>query len=331
METQMQNYDVAVIGGGAAGLSAAQTLGRARRSVIVIDAGQPRNAHAKAMHNFLSRDGYGPLELLKEGRAELVKYGVEIVNRYVFDTRRGEEGFILALDNGTEVSARRLILATGITDQLPAIPGLAEHWGNDVLHCPFCHGWEVKDLRLGVIDSPMAIHQAAMFTGWSKNVTWFKAPGKVVKAEELEQLEALGVKVVEAAVTAVLGEAGAVEAVELSDETQQGIDALVIMPTFDVNLSCVGSLGITAQEHASGLGRYLPVDGRGQSEIPGLWFAGSIANPMAQVIMAAADGVEVGMKVYADLMQEESTRAVAELRARGGEPASASLNVRGGP
>ncbi|MCW2130886.1 NAD(P)/FAD-dependent oxidoreductase [Arthrobacter sp. VKM Ac-2550] len=314
MEMQTKNYDVAIIGGGAAGLSAAAALGRSRRSVVVIDAGEPRNAPAAAMHNFLSRDGMNPLELLKEGRAELVKYGVEVINTRALDSRRSDAGFTITLGNGTEVSARRLILATGLKDQLPDIAGLAEHWGNDVLHCPYCHGWEVKDLRLGVVDSAMAMHQAPMFTQWSNHVTLFKDPNKVLAAEELEQLEALGVEVVEAAVTAVLGEAGSVQGVELSDRTQREIDALVITPNFDVDVSCVKSLGLVTQEHVSGIGRHVPVDDGGQTEVPGLWLAGNVANPMAQVIMAAADGLGMGLRVNADLMQEEFARKVAELR-----------------
>lgn len=316
MEKPRKHYDVAIIGGGAAGLSAAQALGRSKRSVIVIDAGEPRNAPATAMHNFLSRDGLGPLELLKKGRAELLQYGVEVLNTHALDTRRSDAGFIVTLGNRTEILARRLILATGLKDQLPAIPGLAEHWGNDVLHCPYCHGWEVRDARLGVFDSAMATHQATMFTQWSKDITLFKDPDKVLSAEDSEQLEALGVRIVEATVTAVHGEAGSMQGVQLSDGTQHEIDALVIMPEFDVDLSCVGSLGLVPQEHASGLGRYIPVDDANQTEVPGLWLAGSIANPMAQVIMAAADGLGVAMRVNADLIQEECSHAVTKLRAQ---------------
>lgn len=316
MQTLNKNYDVAIIGGGAAGLSAAQTLGRSRRSVVVIDAGEPRNAPADAMHNFLSRDGMNPLELLEQGRAELLKYGVEIIDGPALDARREALGFTVTLGDGTKITARRLILATGLKDQLPEIPGLAEHWGNDVLHCPFCHGWEVMDLRLGVIDSPMAVHQATMFTQWSKDVTLFKDPAKVLGIEELEQLEALGVNIVDATVIAVLGEAGSVRGVDLSDGTHREIDALVIMPAFDVDLSCVGSLDLTPQEHASGLGRYVPVSEGNQTEVPGLWLAGSIVNPMAQVIMAAADGVGVGMRVNGDLMLQDFAHAVTELRAQ---------------
>ncbi|MGO1435401.1 MAG: NAD(P)/FAD-dependent oxidoreductase [Canibacter sp.] len=316
MKTQLTHYDVAIIGGGAAGLSAAQTLGRSRRSVIVIDAGEPRNAPADAMHNFLSRDGMNPLELLELGRAELAKYGVEVLNTPALDTRRDETGFTVTLGDGSEITSRRLILATGLKDQLPDIPGLADHWGNDVLHCPFCHGWEVKDLRLGIIDSPMAVHQATMFTQWSKDVTLFKDPAKTLSADELEQLEALGVNVVEATVTAVLSEAGSVRGVELSDGTEREVDALVILPVFDVDLSSVKSLGLEAQQHPSGLGRFVQVNDANQTDVPGLWLTGSVANPMVQVIMAAGDGAGIGMRVNGDLMQEDFANAVTEMHAQ---------------
>lgn len=268
------------------------------------------------MHNFLSRDGMNPLDLLKEGRAELEKYGVEIVRTHAKGALRTEAGFAVALENSTEIQARRLILATGLKDRLPDIPGLAEHWGGDVLHCPFCHGWEVKDQRLGIIDSAMAVHQATMFTQWSTSITLFKDPAKVLGAEELELLEALGVVIVEATVTAVHSEADSVRGVELSDGTRRELDALIIMPEFDVDLSGLEPLGLEPQEHPSGLGRFVPIDDANQTQVHGLWLAGSIANPMAQVMMAAADGLGVGMRVNGDLMQEEFADAVAELRTR---------------
>src|SRR5690242_19410688 len=142
------SYDVAIVGGGAAGLSAALVLGRARRRVVVIDAGEPRNAPAAHMHGFLSRDGMAPHELLRLGRDEAAGYGVEFVSARVASI---ELGFTLLLKDGRSLEARRLLIAAGATDELPAIAGVEERWGRDFLHCPYCHGWEVRDQALGVI------------------------------------------------------------------------------------------------------------------------------------------------------------------------------------
>ncbi|GAA1499082.1 NAD(P)/FAD-dependent oxidoreductase [Paeniglutamicibacter kerguelensis] len=314
MENQAKTYDVVIIGGGAAGLSAAQALGRARRSVLVVDAGEPRNAPADAMHNYLSRDGMNPLELLAAGRAELAKYGVDIVADRATDSFRTETGFTVSLARNPQVSARRIILAGGLKDLLPEIDGLAEHWGNDVLHCPYCHGWEVKDQHIGIVDSAFSVHQALMFTQWSKNITLFRAPDRELGSEDLEQLEARGVGIIEADIAAVRGSAGSIQGVELSDGTVYPLDALVIMPGVEVDLSGVASLGLTASEHPMGVGQFVEADAMGQSGVPGVWVAGSLADPKQQVIMAAASGLGVGAAVNADLTREETERDVAELR-----------------
>ena len=144
MNTTPDEFDVAIIGGGAAGLAAAQALGRSRRSVVVIDAGEPRNAPAEGVHNFLTRDGLPPRELLALGRAEAQGYGVRFRDARATATRRTDTGFGIKLDNGQEVVARRIILASGVSDRLPEVEGLAAYWGKNALHCPYCHGWEVQ-------------------------------------------------------------------------------------------------------------------------------------------------------------------------------------------
>ena len=164
-------YDVVIVGGGAAGLSAALVLGRARRRVAVIDAGAPRNAPAAHMQGFLSRDGMPPAELLAAGRAEVTGYGVEIVNDQVHAI---EPGFVVRLAGGQVLTARRILVATGVGDELPDIPGVRERWGKDLLHCPYCHGWEVRDQPLGVLGThPCRCMHAQLVRQWSDDVVYF--------------------------------------------------------------------------------------------------------------------------------------------------------------
>src|SRR4051812_2274907 len=147
-----ERYDVVVIGGGAAGLSGALALARARRRVLVIDAGEPRNAPAGHVHNYLGREGTPPAELLAAGRAEVGGYGGQVSGGRVTGAERTDDaGFRVGLDDGRTVRARRLLVATGLVDQLPDVPGLGDLWGSDVLHCPYCHGWEVRDRAIGVL------------------------------------------------------------------------------------------------------------------------------------------------------------------------------------
>src|SRR5690625_5395333 len=163
--TYDQVYDVAIIGGGSAGLSAALILARARRSVVVIDGGTPRNAPASAAHGLLGQEGVNPLYLLEKGRAEAASYGARIMQASVLRASgTADDGFALTLDDGTKVRAAQVLIATGVWDELPAIPGLAERWGRDVVHCPYCHGWEIRDRRIGLLATgPMSAMQALLF------------------------------------------------------------------------------------------------------------------------------------------------------------------------
>src|SRR5215468_9705195 len=146
-----QKFDVAVLGGGAAGLSGAVVLGRARRSVVVVDAGSPRNAPAEGVHEFLSRNDISPLDLVEIGRAEVKRYGGLVLPATAITARRTDDVFEVSLDNGQSIAARRLLVTTGLADELPDITGVAERWGRDVVHCPYCHGWDVRDQPVGVV------------------------------------------------------------------------------------------------------------------------------------------------------------------------------------
>ncbi len=192
-------YDVVVVGGGAAGLSGSLMLGRVRRSVLVVDAGEPRNAPASGVHGFLTRDGTNPRELLEAGRAEVRRYGARVLEGRVtsaFPVEGG--GFAVELEDGRRVGARRQLVATGLIDELPDVPGVRERWGRDVLHCPYCHGWEVRDQAIGVLArGPLSVHQALLFRQLSADVTFFSHTMPPPSDEQAERLAARGISVVE--------------------------------------------------------------------------------------------------------------------------------------
>lgn len=196
------SFDVVVVGGGAAGLAGALTLVRARRSVLVIDSGSPRNAPAAHMHGYLGQDGRSPAGLLAEGRAEVTGYGGEIrPGTAVAADRLPDGSFLVRCGDGTTVRARRLLVATGLVDELPAVPGLGARWGRDVLHCPYCHGWEVRDRSIAVLaDGPLAVHQAQLWRQWSGRITLLAHTWRLTD-EDRELLAALAVPVVEGEVT----------------------------------------------------------------------------------------------------------------------------------
>lgn len=197
------NLDVAIIGGGPAGLSAALTLARARRSVVVIDSGEPRNAPSPAVHGFLTRDGIAPAELLRVARAEVESHGARLVDDRVVDVTGAEGAFDLTLAGGTTLSARRLLVTTGLVDELPDVAGVRELWGDQVIHCPYCHGWEARDQAIGILGSgPMSTHQALLFRQLSDDVVVFSHTHPP-SAEQRAELAARGVDVIDQMVEAL--------------------------------------------------------------------------------------------------------------------------------
>ena len=305
-----------VVGGGAAGLSGALALARARRRVLVVDAGAPRNAPADGVHNYLGRDGVPPGELLAAGRAEVTGYGGEVVTGTVTAAKPDGDGFLVSLAGGSEVHTRRLLVTTGLVDELPAVPGLAERWGHTVLHCPYCHGWEVRDQPVGVLATgPMAVHQALMWTQWTADVTFFLHTGPAPTGEERAKLDARGVRFVDGEVVAVEGDAD----VRLADGTLVPRQALVVTPRFTTRSEVLESLGLRPVEHELGIGTRIPADPTGATAVPGVWVAGNVTDPMAQVISSAAAGLMAAARINAELIEAE---AAAQL-ARAGSAAAA--------
>lgn len=305
--TMERHCDVAVVGGSAAGLAAALQLGRQRRSVIVIDAGTPRNAPAAHMHGYLGHEGVAPTELMSIGREEVRSYGGEVLDGRVLDVERHGDRFRVELVGGHTVIARRLVVATGIVDELPDIDGLAEHWGRDVIHCPFCHGYEVRDQQLvQVVTHPMGLHPAGLFRQLSDRLTIVLHSGVDTSDPEVEALRAGGVTVVDGQVGRIVtGEDGRVAAVELMDGRRIVADAVAVGPTFAPRIDPFVSLGLAPVEHMSGLGSIVEVDAMGATTIDGVYAAGNVADPSLQVLAAAADGSRVGAMVSFSLARED--------------------------
>ncbi|MFC4120854.1 bifunctional NAD(P)/FAD-dependent oxidoreductase/class I SAM-dependent methyltransferase [Nonomuraea zeae] len=313
-------YDVVVIGGGAAGLSGALALGRARRKVLVIDAGQPRNAPAQGVHVYLARESVPPLELLAAGRHEVEGYGGEIVTGSVATAERLDGGgFRLVLDDGAAVEAARLLVATGSIDEWPQVPGLAELWGQDVLHCPYCHGWEVRDQPIGILATgPMAVHQALLWRQWSADLTLFLNTWTGLEEEQREQLAARGIAVVAEPVTGLAVTEGRLSGVELAGGRSVPCRALAVATRGVARTSGLAGLGLeTAEQEALGhsIGVRVTVDAMGATSVPGVWAAGNVTNLTEQVMGSAAAGVRAGAAINADLIAEETRAAVAAHRA----------------
>ena len=298
--------DVVVVGGGAAGLSAALVLGRARRRVAVVDAGAPRNGPAAEMRGFLSCDGMSPADLLAAGRVEVSGYGVELVADQVIGI---EDGFVVRLASGRVLKARRILLGTGVRDELPDIPGVKERWGRDLLHCPYCHGWEVRDQPIGVLGTqPGSVQHAQLVRQWFEDVVFFVHTSDLSATEEV-QLEARGVRIVRGEIARLLVEDDRLTGVELADGRVIPRTAVFIRPSIVPHTDgLLAGLGCEVDE-----GGFATVDRTGRTTALGVWAAGNVADPRAQVITAAGAGSAAAIDINADLVQEDVVRT--QLRA----------------
>ncbi len=303
-----RHCDVAIIGGSAAGLAAALQLGRQRRSVIVVDAGEPRNAPAAHMHSYLGHEGLPPADLAAIGRDEVRSYGGEVIaGRAVDVTRVDDDHFRVELAGGHSLVARRVLAATGLVDELPDIDGLAEHWGGDVIHCPFCHGFEVRDRRIvQIVTHPMGLHPAGLFRQLSDRFTLVLHDGIDADDPDVEALRDAGVNVVDGPVRRVVtGDDGHVAAIELTDGARIYADAVAIGPRFRVRTEPFASLGLAPAEHPNGLGDYVETDTTGATAILGLYAAGNVTDPSQQVLQAAAAGSRVGGMISFSLAHDD--------------------------
>ena len=301
----MENFDVIILGGGSAGLAAATALGRFRRSVAVIDSGQTRNAPAAGVHNLLTRDGINPLELQRLGRAEAESYGVRFFDEEATAVRPG-----FTVVAAVERTAQRLLLATGVTDALPDIEGLRERWGRDVIHCPYCHGWEVRDRRIGILGThAMVAHQALLFRELTDSVTVYLDPDAGVPESDLEMLAARGIQLVRGTVVSMHTVDDALATVTLADGSTHALDALAVAPRVTARASMLAGVGVATVEHPRGVGTHVPVDDSGLTSVAGIWAAGNVADPMAQVVTSAAQGLMAGAAINGDLVMEDARAA----------------------
>lgn len=295
-------YDVLIVGGGPAGLSAALVLGRARRNVVVIDSGEPRNAAAHEAHGFLTRDGIAPAELLRLGREEVAGYGVELLTDRVVSAKAG---FAVTLESGAVLQARKLLVTAGLRDELPDVPGVAELWGDQVHFCPYCHGYEVHDDQVGIVaEGPMGVVKAQMLKEWAPDVVLF--PGDYEPTDdELAKLD--GVAVEPGKVTRLVvengrltGVNGRLTGVELADGRTVARSAVFVNPTFVPKDTLLTDLGCEMAD--GGMVRVVKVDAAGRTSVPGVWAAGNVVDPTAQLISAAGAGATAAVHINHDLI-----------------------------
>ncbi|HEY0736969.1 MAG TPA: NAD(P)/FAD-dependent oxidoreductase [Herpetosiphonaceae bacterium] len=295
-------YDALVIGGSFAGLSAAIQIARARRSVCVVDAGLPRNRFADASHGFFGQDGLSPRTMIEQAREKLLAYpSVTFIGGSVESAQAREgDGFDVGLASGDTVSAKKLILAFGMSDILPDIPGLAERWGKRVLHCPYCHGFEFGGERLGVLNlTPMSSHQAILISDWGPT-TFFLNGRDDLDDETRAKLAHRKIAIEPAPVTELAGDLGQAMQVVLDDGRSQTVDALFIGTRTRMNSTLAEQLGCAVDDGP--FGPIIRTDAFKLTTVPGVYAAGDIARVPPNATFASADGVTAGVSLHRDLL-----------------------------
>jgi thioredoxin reductase len=294
-------HDAVIIGGSFAGLSAAMYIARARRSVCVIDAGAPRNRFAAESHGFFAQDGSEPGTMLATARSQVAQYPTaSFIEGEAMRAAKEPDGFSVTLATGNVLEGARLVLAFGVSDELPAIPGLAERWGRSVLHCPYCHGFEFSGQRLGVLNvSPMSIHQALLIAEWGPTTLYLNGASEPDDAS-LARLQKRGVAIEPAPVRALHGEGAQLSSIEFVDGRTSGVDALYLGPRTRLNSEVAHQLGCDMDEGQ--FGPIIRTDPQRLTTVPGVYAAGDIARSAHNVTWASADGVTAGVALHRSLV-----------------------------
>lgn len=313
-----ETVDVVVIGGGAAGLNGALMLARSRRSVVVIDSGSPRNALAEAVRGFIGLDGMPPTELLERGREQVRDYGGRVVVGAVSSAEpadssvEGDLRFTVTLVDGRTLTARRVLVATGLRDVLPDVPGLARHWGHAVVHCPYCHGWEVRDEPIGILASGHnSIHHALLFRQLTDDLIYF-ASGTEVDEDTRARFAARGIRVIDTQVDQIVAaEDGTLAGVRLADGQLIARRVLAVATHMQARTEGLDGLRLPMEDLPDNMGRRFASGMAGTTEVPGVWVAGNATDLSAQVGASAAAGALAGAHINALLAAADTDAALA--------------------
>jgi thioredoxin reductase len=300
----MNLQDVVIVGAGSAGLSAALALGRARRKVLVLNGGPPRNAPAKASHNFFTRDGTPPSELVKIGLAQLKPYDIEVQSRNAESIKKTNNHFELMLDDGQCVASRKIILATGVLDVLPNIPGCRELWGKTIHHCPYCHGWEVRDRPLaGYAQGEVGYQFAIMIRHWSKDLVVCSNGDSGFSNEQCQHLEQLNLDIIEIPIQH-LEKSDQGLLVIFRDGTALAREHIFMRPPHQQRSPLAAQLGCTMSED----GLYVKVNSSGETSVAGVYAAGDMTGQMQAVSQAVAGGTLAAAMLNHALVFEDARR-----------------------
>lgn len=297
-----KNFDVIIIGGSYAGLSAAMALGRALRNVLVIDSALPCNRQTPHSHNFITQDGEKPSVIAKKAKAQVLKYDtVKFHNGLAVSGKKTKNGFAITTQTGEEFYAKKLIFATGVKDIMPDINGFAECWGKSVIHCPYCHGYEVKNEKTGILaNGNFAFHYAQLITNWTKDLTIFTNGLSTLTQEQTDKISKYNIPIIEKEIASLKQENGNVQQIVFKDHSTFDLKAIYSRPDFEQHCKIPEMLGCELTEHG-----LITIDAHQKTTVTGVLACGDNASPMRSVANAVAAGNLAGAMVNSGLIEEE--------------------------
>lgn len=299
----MNLFDVIIIGGGPAGLTAAVVLGRCRRKVLVFDHRQQRNRRSLGMHNFLTRDGIAPEDFLKISRREIKNYGVKILHTEIKTAKKNKkEHFIIKDKNGKTYYSKKLVLATGLADKLPAIKGTTKFYGKSIFHCPYCDGWEASNKKIGVYaKNKGGIDLALTLTLWSRQITLYTDGEKYVRKKSRELLAKKNIDIIDDTISSFEGSRQQLKNIVFENGEKSDCDAIFFSNGYDVQCELVESLGCTLDKN-----KIVITNKAQQTNMKGLYVAGDASKDMHFVVVAAAEGAKAAVYINKELLKEEN-------------------------
>lgn len=297
----MEHFDVVIVGGSYAGLAAAMALGRSLRKVLVIDSGLPCNRQTPYAHNFITHDGERPAVVAQKAKEQVMLYpSVQFINGLAVDARKEGDEFVVETATGSAFAAPKLLFATGVEDIMPDIPGFGECWGISVMHCPYCHGYEVRNKKLGLIaNGDMAYEFVRLVHQWSKDIVLFTHGPAAIQSQHIKKFERHGIAVIETPVDAIVHDKGVLEKMVLKDGTSVALEGIFARPAFRQHCSLPEKLGCLLTQSG-----HLHIDDFGKTNISGVFAAGDNATMFRSLAVASAAGNKAGGGINKELAEE---------------------------
>lgn len=295
-------FEVIIIGGSYAGLSAAMALGRALRNVLIIDSGLPCNRQTPHSHNFITQDGEKPKEIAQKAKAQVLKYKtVKFYNDLAISGEKTDNGFVIRTQNGEVFTTKKLVFASGVKDTMPEIEGFSDCWGITVVHCPYCHGYEVKQVKTGILaNGDFALHYAQLIRNWTKELTIFTNGKSTLTQEQTEKIAKHNIPIVETEIASLKHESGYLQQIVFKDNSTVELKAIYSRPQFEQHCKIPESLGCELTEQG-----LLKVDMFQKTTVPNIFACGDNASPMRSVANAVATGNILGAVVNGGMTEEE--------------------------